>query len=61
MVQYRNKIGFWTGKGERREFVPLTNFGIRLLKFVKAPAELPDYKGFVVEVTQELKRRTLTG
>ena len=61
MEQFGNQIGYWTGKGENREFIPLTNFGIRVLKFIEAPAELPDYKGFLVEVTQDLKRTTVKG
>lgn len=59
--QFGNQIGYWTGKGENREFIPLTNFGIRVLKFIEAPAELPDYKGFLVEVTQNLKRTAVKG
>ena len=61
LKQHDNKIGYWTGKGDQREFVPLANFGVRILRFVTAPAQLPDYKGFIVEVTQVLKRQTLKG
>ena len=61
--QVENKIGYWTSKraGHDGEFVELTNFGLRMLKFVQAPCEFPEYSGFVVEVTQELKRRTAKG
>ena len=62
LEQLENKIGYWAGKGVGRgEFVQLTNFGLRLLKFVEAPAELLKYSGYLVEVTQELKRRTEIG
>ena len=46
LKQHDNKIGYWTGKGDQREFVPLANFGVRILRFVTAPAQLPDYKGY---------------
>ena len=36
-------------------FVTLGNFGVCLLKFVQAPEQLPDYIGFVVQVSQNLK------
>lgn len=56
LVQYEHKIGYWKGKAENRHFVTLGNFGVRLLKFVQAPEQLPDYIGFVVQVSQNLKR-----
>jgi hypothetical protein len=56
--QFGNKIGYWSGKGESREFIALTNFGVRILKFIEAP---PDYKGFLVEVTQDRKRTAVKG
>ena len=59
--QYGNKIGYWSGKGENREFIALTNFGVRILKFVEAPAQLPDYKGFLVGVTQDRKTTAVKG
>ena len=59
--QFGNKIGYWSGKGASGEFVALTNFGIRILKFIEAPAQLPDYKGFLVEVTQDRKRTAVKG
>ena len=55
-MQYEHKIGCWKGKAENRRFVTLGNFGVRLLKFVQAPEQLPDYIGFVVQVSQNLKR-----
>ena len=56
--QVGSKIGYWTKRGGAHgEFIELTNFGLRMLKFVQAPADLPEYSGFIVEVTQELKRR----
>ena len=39
----------WSGKGESGEFIALTNFGVRILKFIEALAQLPDYKGFLVD------------
>ena len=59
--QFGNKIGYWSGKGESREFIALTNFGVRILKFIEAPSQLPDYKGFLVEVTQDRKRTAVKG
>jgi len=56
LVQYEHKIGYWKGKAENRHFVTLGNFGVRLLKFVQAPEQLPDYIGSVVQVSQNLKR-----
>lgn len=56
LVQYKHKIGYWKGKAENRHFVTLGNLGVRLLKFVQAPEQLPDYIGFVVQVSQNLKR-----
>ena len=56
LVQYEQKIGYWKDKAENCHFVTLGNFGVRLLKFVQAPKQLPDYIGFVVQVSQNLKR-----
>ena len=55
LVQYEHKIGYWKGKAENRHFVTLGNFGVRLLKFVQALEQLPNYTGFVVQVSQKLK------
>ena len=53
--QNGSKIGYWTkNKGE---FVELTNFGLSLVKFVQAPPDFPEYSGFIVEVSQEFRRR----
>ena len=59
--QVGNKLGHWSGRGESREFIALTNFGVRVLKFIEAPTQLPDYKGFLVEVTQDRKRSAVKG
>ena len=59
--QFGNKIGYWSGKRESREFIALTNFGVRILKFIEAPVQLPEYKGFLVEVTQDRKRTAVKG
>ena len=55
-MQYEHKIGYWKGKAENHHFVTLGNFGVRLLKFVQAPEQLPYYAGFVVQVSQNLMR-----
>ena len=47
-------IGFWAKGREKRQFVPLTNFRLKLLA-VEAPASLREESGFVVEVTKKLK------
>ena len=56
--QFGNKIGYWSGKRESREFIALTNFGVRIQKFIEAPVQLPDYKGFL---TQDRKRTAVKG
>lgn len=58
LVEENHTIGFWKGKtGRERSFCALTNFGLRLLKHIRAPAELPQYSGFVVEVSQRQRSR----
>jgi len=59
LVQENHTIGYWKqGKsGKEKRFCILANFGLRLLKHVKAPAELPQHSGFVVEVTQRQRSR----
>ncbi len=47
-----HQIGYAKGK-RGSEFVVLANFGLRLIKYVTAPKELPKESGFVVEVTQK--------
>lgn len=57
IVQEDHTFGYWKGKtGKGKSFVKLSNFGIKLKKHVRAPKEMPQYSGFVVEVTQ--KQRT---
>lgn len=63
IAQYNNRIGFWKRrKGSRPgEFVPLTNFGLQLEKFVKPPpsrAEVKDLKGYIVRVSQATETRS---
>ena len=56
IVQNNHCIGLYKEKRGRSTFLPLTNFGLRLLKHVRSPAELSNYSGFVVEVTQKQQR-----
>ena len=59
IIRHQHRIGYWAkGKAEKRQFVSLTNFGVKLLKHVEAPASLREESGFVVEVTQKLKGAT---
>lgn len=63
LVQWHHKIGYWKNE---KEFHPLTNFGLRLMKFVPAPSCVPKedsakYKGYIVEVTQKSKRGVIRG
>lgn len=61
IVEYDNRVGYWTkGDAQRGKFVPLTNFSLRLVKYVKVPASVQD-SGFVVEVTQKKGQRIVTG
>ena len=56
IVQYKHRVGYWTkGEGEtqREKFVSLTNFSLKLLKYVKAPIALVRESGFVLKVTQQ--------
>ena len=53
IVRHQHRVGYWAklkGK-ETRQFVPLTNFGLKLLRHIEAPACLTGESGFVVEVT----------
>ena len=60
LVQENHTIGFWKGKsGRERSFCVLMNFGLWLLKHVRALSELPEYLGFIVEVSQ--RQRSLAG
>ncbi len=56
ITQHDYRIGYWASgsKGVGR-FQPLTTFGLRLLKHVKAPEDLPNDAGFVVEVAEKRK------
>ena len=59
IIRHQHRIGYWAmGKAEKRQFVSLTNFGVKLLKHVETPASLREESGFVVEVTQKLKGAT---
>ena len=60
IVQHEQRIGYWKGRrgqGDVRTFVPVANFAVRLLKFIQSPEEIPDFKGFLVEVSLNQKRR----
>lgn len=56
IVQENHCIGYWKGQGEST-FVQLANFGLKPLKHIRAPTELPQFSGFVVEVTQKQRSR----
>ena len=59
IVEYNNKVGYWTKGGERRgKFVQLTNFCLQLQKYVIAPGK---ESGFVVEVSQLIRGEKVTG
>jgi len=49
LVEFESRMGYWKGKGDSKRFVPLTNFAMKFLKFVKASDMLPDYAGFIVK------------
>ena len=53
IVKYNHSFGYRKGKANNKRFAPLTNFAMKFLKFVKAPDQLPDYAGFIVEVLQK--------
>ena len=57
IVQDNNAIGYWKGQGSKKSFHKLTNFGLRLMKHVRAPKELPQYSGFMVQVSQKQRCR----
>lgn len=60
IVEYQYKVGYWSkGEEKRGKFVTLTNFCIRLLKYVQAPEQKDS--GFVVEVTQLINSKKYTG
>lgn len=61
LCTHKSSIGFWKGSGEAKQFIPLTNFSMKFTKFVKAPAQLPDYAGFLVRVTQLNGGHTVEG
>ena len=52
IVQENHSIGYWRGKQGNDNGRSLANFALKLRKHVTAPAELPQYSGFVVEVSQ---------
>lgn len=53
--QHDHEIGYWTGgKRDVGRFEALANFGVKLLKHVVAPQELPSETCFVVRVTQKM-------
>ena len=61
IVKYDHSFGYWKGKANNKRFVPLTNFAMKFLKFVKAPDQLPDYAGFIVEVLQKRGKQIVKG
>lgn len=61
IIQENHTVGYWKGKSRDREFVRLTNFGLRLLGHVMAPKELPQHSGFIVEVSQKQCQHSVRG
>lgn len=57
VVQENHTIGFWKSGKNKNTFTRLSNFGLRLLRHVRAPVELPHYSGFIVEVSQRQRSR----
>ena len=53
-MECEQRLGYWSKEKDRveRRFHPLTNFSLRLLKYVNMPKDHEDKSGFVVEVTQ---------
>lgn len=60
LVQVEDQIGYWKDK-RCSNFVVLANFGVRMLKHVAAPKELPKETGFLVEVTQRKYKKSGSG
>lgn len=59
IVQENHVIGYWKGKvGRERKFVQLTNFGLKLLKHIRAPRDLPQLSGFIAEVSHKQRSKT---
>ena len=59
IVECGNRLGYWTkDKGDRaqRRFNPLTNFSLKLVKYVSTPKHHEDKSGFLVEVTQRREK-----
>lgn len=59
LVQVEDQIGYWKDK-RCSNFVVLANFGVRMLKHVAAPKELPKETGFLV-VTQRKYKKSGSG
>ena len=61
--QCGNKIGYWSEKGDNILYGVYSSHKFWHLhsKFIEVPEESPDYKGFLVEVTQDLKKETVKG
>ena len=54
-----NRLGYWSkDKGDRaqRRFHPLTNFSLKLVRYVSTPKHHEDKSGFLVEVTQRREK-----
>lgn len=62
IVEYNGKVGYWTkGRSHRGNFVPLTNFCLRLLQYIRVPDTLTKESGFLVEVKQTINGRSTVG
>ncbi len=57
ITEHDHQIGYWvSGKKGVGKFEALTTFGLRLLKHVQAPRELPNDGGFLVEVSHRRRK-----
>ncbi len=60
-MEYDYRVGYWTkGEVKRGQFIPLTKFVLKLIKYVKA-ANLPQESSFIVEVSQKKRKRVVSG
>ena len=59
IVEFANRLGYWSkdksGRVQRR-FHPLTNFSLKLVKYVSTPKHHESQSGFLVEVTQRREK-----
>ena len=54
-IELDNQIGYWKKCKKRKCFIALANFGLRLMKCILPPPNLPKESGFMVEIAQKRK------